>query len=373
MRRRKRAQSKIDAVDLFCGAGGLSYGLLREGINVRAGFDLDPACEWPFKKNIKAPFHCEDVGKLTGKRLRRHYRRSSIRLLAGCAPCQRFSTYTQKESLSNRQRWRLLESFGRVATELKPEIITMENVPGLARHRRFKQFIRTLRRAGYSVWSDIVECADYGMPQRRQRVVVLASKLGPLELITPERFGAKSETVKNAIANLPKVRAGQTHRLDSLHRASKLSEMNRKRISASRQSGTWRDWSDDLVLPCHRKTTGDGYQSVYGRMSWDDQSPTITTLAYNYGSGRFGHPTQDRAITLREAALLQTFPRRYSFVKPNEQLNVRIVGRLIGNAVPVALARVIGRSIVTHLNSLNAKRKARLASQPARRRPSKRR
>jgi DNA (cytosine-5)-methyltransferase 1 len=371
--KRKRGRSKIDAVDLFCGAGGLSYGLSREGITVRAGFDLDPACEWPFKKNVKALFHCEDVGKLSGSKLRRHYRRSSIRLLAGCAPCQRFSSYTQKDALSDRQRWRLLESFGRIATELEPEIITMENVPGLARHRRFKQFVQTLQHAGYSVWSDIVECADYGMPQHRRRVVVLASKLGPLELLTPKQFGAKRGTVKDAIGKLPKVVAGQAHRSDSLHRASKLSVINKKRISASRQLGTWRDWPDDLILPCHRKATGEGYPSIYGRMAWSNQSPTITTLAYNYGSGRFGHPTQDRAITLREAALLQTFPRKYSFIRPNDRLNVRIVGRLIGNAVPVVLARVIGRSIIAHVESLKSRRRANSSSQPERRHVSKRR
>jgi DNA (cytosine-5)-methyltransferase 1 len=350
-RRPTRRRPKIDAVDLFCGAGGLSYGLAREGITVRAGFDLDPACEWPFKRNVKADFFCDDVARLSGETLKKSYRRSAVTLLAGCAPCQRFSNYTQKKSRSNRQRWRLLDSFTRIALELKPDIITMENVPGLIRHRRFNTFLAALKDAGYSTWREIVECADYGAPQRRQRVVVLASRLGPIRLLTAAEFGAKKQTVRHAIAKLPPIRAGESHKTDALHRASALSKKNKRRICASRPGGTWRDWPDELVLPCHRKKSGSGYPSIYGRMDWDEPSPTITTLAYNYGSGRFGHPSQNRAMTLREASLLQTFPRNYSFLRDHDQVNVRVLGRLIGNAVPVVLAKAIGRSIVTHIAS----------------------
>ncbi len=241
--------------------------------------------------------------------------------------------------------------FTRIALELRPEIITMENVPGLARHRRFGRFLQSLKDAGYFVWFDVIECAEYGLPQRRQRVVVLASKFGPLELMKPKEFGAKKKTVRHAIERLPPVRDGQTHKSDPLHRAAALSADNMKRMLASRPGGTWREWPKRLILPCHRRASGAGYPSIYGRMIWDEQSPTITTLAYNYGSGRFGHPSQHRAITLREAALLQTFPRKYSFLRGGEKANVRDLGRLIGNAVPVALARVIGRSICVHVQS----------------------
>ena|ERR1700730_6920645 len=353
---RTRRQLKIDAVDLFCGAGGLSYGLAREAVTVRSGFDLDPVCEWPFKRNVKAKFFCHDVACLSGKTLKKFYRRSSVTLLAGCAPCQRFSNYTQKKVCSDWQHWRLLDSFTRIALELKPDIITMENVPGLIRQRRFNTFIAALKDAGYSTWREIVECADYGAPQRRQRVVVLASRLGPIRLLTAAEFGAKKQTVRHAIAKLPPIRAGESHKADALHRASALSRTNTMRICASRPGGTWRDWPEELVLPCHRKKSGSGYPSIYGRMDWDEPSPTITTLAYNYGSGRFGHPSQNRAITLREASLLQTFPRKYSFVRTTDRINVRALGRLIGNAVPVVLAKVIGRSIVVHVKSSKAKR-----------------
>jgi DNA (cytosine-5)-methyltransferase 1 len=352
----------IEAIDLFCGAGGLSYGLSRERIRVRAGFDLDPACEGPFTRNVRAKFHCRDVAKLEGKDIRKLYRKKSLKLLAGCAPCQKFSNYTQKKTHSKWQRWRLLDSFTRIALQLKPDLITVENVPSLLRHRRFKTFLSALKQAGYSTWAHVVACEEYGTPQRRERLVVLASKLGPIRLLTPQEFRAKRRTVRQIISRLPHVRAGETHKSDVLHKASALSPINLRRIQISLPGGTWRDWPKDLVLPCHRKKSGAGYPSIYGRMDWDSPSPTVTTLAYNYGSGRFGHPSQDRAMTLREAALLQTFPRRYSFVKRGETVNVRVLGRLIGNAVPVTLARVIGRSIVAHTTALSKKRLGRRRS-----------
>jgi DNA (cytosine-5)-methyltransferase 1 len=221
---RARGQTlNVEAVDLFCGAGGLSYGLSLEGISVRAGFDLDPACKWPFETNVGASFRCRDVQRLTAAEVKSHFSRRSIKLLVGCAPCQKFSSYTQKKSQADRNRWRLLDSFSRIALDLSPDVITMENVPGLARHRRFERFLITLKAAGYSVWHDVVECSEYGMPQRRKRVVVLASKIGPLALIPPKEFGGKDLNVKDAIAKLPKIRAGQAHRLDPLHRSSSLS------------------------------------------------------------------------------------------------------------------------------------------------------
>jgi DNA (cytosine-5)-methyltransferase 1 len=349
---KKRNEARvIEAVDLFCGAGGLSYGLSLEGITVKAGYDLDPACRWPFEKNVKATFHCGDVAALAAADIDGHFSKKAIRLLAGCAPCQKFSSYTQKAARGDRSRWRLLESFSRAAIELAPDVITMENVPGLARHPRFRKFLNALQQAGYHVSHEIVECSTYGMPQRRKRVVVLASKMGPITLLSPMQFGGADLSVEDTIAALPRIRAGQADRSDRLHRASQLSSDNMKRIRASRQAGTWKDWPRHLVLPCHKKETGSGYPSVYGRMAWNDKAPTITTLAYNYGSGRFGHPVQDRAISLREAALLQTFPRKYSFVRPNDEVNIRELGRLIGNAVPVTLARVIGRTISQHVEA----------------------
>ena len=142
---------------------------------------------------------------------------------------------------------------------------------------------------------------------------------------------------------------GQVDAIDPLHRASRLSETNLRRITASKPGGTWRDWADDLVASCHKATTGDGYSSVYGRMDWSRPAPTITTQFYGFGSGRFGHPQQNRALSLREGALLQGFPKDYAFCDPGKRVEFTTVGRLIGNAVPVRLSSAIARAVKRHL------------------------
>ncbi|MDB9488893.1 DNA cytosine methyltransferase [Dolichospermum circinale CS-537/01] len=152
-----------------------------------------------------------------------------------------------------------------------------------------------------------------------------------------------------SIEHLEPLAAGEKSKTDKLHICSKLSNLNLKRIQASKPGGTWRDWPPELIAKCHTKKSGKSYPSVYGRMEWDKPSPTITTQCFGFGNGRFGHPEQHRAITLREAALLQTFPENYQFIAPNEDLAAISIGRLIGNAVPVKLGEVIGRSILEHL------------------------
>ncbi|GIX10686.1 MAG: cytosine-specific methyltransferase [Elioraea sp.] len=340
----------VSAVDLFCGVGGLTHGLRLEGIEVVAGFDLDPACAYPFEANNDGTnFVLADVAELAPNDILERLRGGSSTVLAGCAPCQAFSRYTQKKSYRRRNRWSLLGHFGDLAAATSTDVVTMENVPDLARHRRFEDFLRTLKRADYAVHWEVAECEAYGAPQGRKRLVVLASRLGQPRLITPLEFGSRPMSVRDAIGHLPPVAAGGTDAHDPLHRAASLSPLNLKRVRASRPGGTWRDWPEELRLACHTRATGATYPSIYGRMRWDAPAPTITTLSHNLGSGRFGHPEQDRALTPREAALLQTFPACYQFEHPNARLPMRTLSRLIGNAVPVLLGRVIGRSIVRHL------------------------
>ena len=157
-------------------------------------------------------------------------------------------------------------------------------------------------------------------------------------------------TVRDAIGEMPPLSAGEVNRRDLLHQASRLSEVNLDRIRFSKQGGTWRDWPEHLVADCHRRPSGKGYASVYGRMTWDEPAPTITTQFFGFGNGRFGHPEQDRAISLREGAILQSFPPYYEFVEPGQPANFKTVGSLIGNAVPVELARGIARAIKRHLS-----------------------
>jgi DNA (cytosine-5)-methyltransferase 1 len=342
----------VRAIDIFCGAGGLTFGLQKSGIDVVLGVDLDPSCEFPYSHNTKTAFLKADVSGLNAEQLNRVYGDCDFKVLVGCAPCQPFSTYTQGLKIRD-SRWSLLRAFSSLALDLKPDVISMENVIQLTRHRVYREFIRSLRKAGYHVSENPVQCLRYGVPQTRKRLVVLASKHGPITLIKPTHAAKDPRlTVRHALGKLEKIDAGGKSRTDPLHRAAGLLPTNLKRIRASIPGGTWKDWNLSLRSPCHKKKSGKHYGGVYGRMDWDVPSPTITTECYAFGSGRFGHPEQDRALSLREASILQTFPKYYKFVAPRGEIKFREIGRLIGNAVPMRLGRAIGKSILAHLDAL---------------------
>ncbi|MFA0888181.1 MAG: DNA cytosine methyltransferase [Synergistales bacterium] len=340
---------EISAVDLFCGAGGLTYGLENAGIDVRLGIDLDPACEFPYSRNNRAKFCLKPIENVEGETLQEVLCGADIKLIAGCAPCQTFSTYNQKAT-SEDSRWWLLLQFARLVEETRPDLVTMENVPGLRQRKVFESFVGTLEKLGYHIFHDLVECGEYGIPQRRTRLVLLASKRGPISLLPPESFARNRTTVRQTIGELPQIGPGEAHPRDPFHKASRLSPLNMKRMQASIPGGSWKDWDETLVANCHRKTTGRSYPSVYGRMEWDDLSPTITTEFFGFGSGRFGHPEQDRALSLREGALLQSFPRTYEFTPPEQTVSMKVAGRLVGNAVPPILGEAIGRSLLEHVS-----------------------
>ena len=344
--------SQPAAVDLFCGAGGLSYGMQRAGITILGGIDIDPACRHPFESNVKADFYERDISKLSPDFVESLFPQGRIRVLAGCAPCQPFSTYTNPSSV-RRHQWQLLDKFGELLLRSQPEIVTMENVPRLTKHPVFQQFLSILNQAGYHHDHWVVRCADYGVPQTRSRLVLLASKLGDIDLLSPTHSDAGFVTVRDTIQHLDGIKAGAAASSDPLHKSSGLSQRNLDRIRNSKPGGTWRDWDSTLRAACHTKESGRTYPSVYGRMQWDRPAPTITTQFHGFGNGRFGHPSQDRAISLKEGALLQTFPEDYSFLPDGETVHIAPVARLIGNAVPVKLGHAIGRSIVAHLEDVN--------------------
>jgi DNA (cytosine-5)-methyltransferase 1 len=341
---------RIVAVDLFCGAGGLTKGLLKAGVEVAVGVDLDPACAYAYEKNNKSKFLLKSVAEITSTELSGFFESQHYSLLAGCAPCQPFSKYRLGKSDETDGRWNLLTEFQRLVLEVQPDIVTMENVPRLAEQQIFLAFTASLEGAGYSVSTKVVKCAEYGVPQQRERLVMLASRLGPIALIPATHLVGK--TVRKAIAGLPPIVAGEGHPKDALHVSAALSPLNMKRIKASIPGGTWRDWNDSLVADCHKKKSGKTYPSVYGRMVWDQPSPTMTTQFFGFGNGRFGHPEQDRGISLREGAILQSFPKSYQFAKPGSRIEFKTVGRLIGNAVPVKLGEAIGKSIVAHVEEI---------------------
>lgn len=345
----------IVAVDLFCGVGGLTHGLQQSGINVVAGYDIDENCRLPYQANNNAEFIYESITELDPEKLRSHFKATDIKLLAGCAPCQPFSNYTQGRPRD--ERWGLLSHFSRLSSQLNPELITMENVPELIKHDVFHEFKDSLVEQGYSVWYGVVYCPDYGIAQKRKRLVILASRLGAISLLPPTHKSDEYLTLKDVIGSLPILKAGEVNRDDVLHRSAGLSEVNLKRIIASNPGGTWKDWPEELLANCHKKNTGKKYTSVYGRMDWGQLSPTVTTQCYNYGSGRYGHPSQNRAISLREAAMIQSFPENYKFIAESVDYSISSVARMIGNAVPVRLAKVIGDTLTAHVKHYGATRK----------------
>lgn len=337
------------AIDLFCGAGGLTCGLMQSGIQVYCGIDIDPACKYPYEvNNRKSTFILKSVAEITKEDLLPYFKNKKYKLLAGCAPCQTFSRYNPKASNED-ERWNLLTHFQRLASSIKPEFITMENVPNLENQGVFKRFVQSLKHNGYKVSYRVVDCSNYGLPQHRCRLVLLASLLHYIELLPPEKCNVKKCNVENAIKSLPPIEAGEVCKTDRLHVSPSLTPINLQRIIASTPGGTWRDWPPELRLSCHSKKSGLTYPSVYGRMCWNEPSPTLTTQFYGYGNGRFGHPEQNRAISLREGAILQGFPIDYQFVPPDSPIITKVVGRMIGNAVPVTLGKIIGQSFIYHV------------------------
>lgn len=346
---------KIEVVDLFCGVGGLSAGFRNAGLDVLAGFDLDTSCRYAYEKNIDAKFVSANVAELAGADVAALYSPKAVKVLVGCAPCQPFSMYTgryrQNETAEDTdKRWELLRAFARIIEEVQPDVVSMENVPRVAIHPAFNSFVDRLKTAGYLVSYQKVRAQNYGVPQKRTRLVLFASRYGKVELIEPTHADAPV-TVREAIGTLPPIGAGESHFADRLHQSRNLGETNLRRIRATREGGSWKDWDASLQLACHRKPGGKSFRAVYGRMKWDEPSPVITTQCLGIGNGRFGHPEQDRAISIREAAVLQSFPVNFEFVAPSEKVNQLRLARQIGNAVPVRLGEAVARSIKQHLEN----------------------
>ena len=355
----------IEAVDLFCGVGGLTHGLRESGIKVVAGIDNDATCKHAYETNNCSEenpaefskFILADLTQYGADKVEKLYSPGSIKVLVGCAPCQPFSLHTTKnKNKRNDDRWNLLWHFGELVKEIQPEIVSMENVRGIVRTDVFSEFIETLKSHGYKYGYKVVYAPDYGAAQSRYRLILLASnlrkgktkKVTKIKFPTPTRSKENYQKVIDVIGALPPLKAGQSSKFDSLHRARKLADINLKRIGWSKPNGTWRDWPKELLPNCYRKKSGQTYSSVYGRMDWDGLAPTITTQFFNYGSGRFGHPKQNRALSLREGALLQTFPKEYDF---GEVKCMTTISRHIGNAVPPVLGAAIGNAIKEHIRN----------------------
>jgi len=348
---------KIKVVDLFCGIGGLTHGFELEGLDVVAGVDFDDTCTYGYERNNKAKFIHKNIADFTSKELDELYGDSELKILVGCAPCQPYSGLNRKKGVGRNNT--PLEKFAELVEDTQPDIVSMENVRGLAnkdKYPEFSNFLRVLTDNNYNVSYQVVDTSDYGVPQTRNRLVLLASKLGEISLLPPTHI-KKKITVRETIGHLEPINDGETSKRDPLHKARKLSLLNKKRIQATpKNGGNSEAWDEDLLPECYRRDSGNTYRkTVYGRMRWDEPSPTMTTQCTGLGNGRFGHPEQDRAITLREAALIQTFPEDYQFVPEDSEVITSHVAKFIGNAVPVKLGTVIAKSIKEHISSYATK------------------
>lgn len=342
-------------VDLFCGIGGLTRGFLDEGFKVVAGIDFDSTCKYSYEHNNKTTFLHRDINKMSASEINNLFGSSSRKILIGCAPCQPYSIINRKNGKNideKDERWKLLYSFSSLICQVKPSVVSMENVPllkGFLNGKIFDDFVSNLEKCGYSIYYAIHDAQHFGVPQRRLRLVLLASLLGPIQMIEPTHKNSPV-TVKDAIGHLPKILAGEVDYSDPLHRSRSLTELSLQRIKATPEGGSWKDWDESLIADCHKRKGGKAYGSAYGRMSWNSVAPTMTTYCTGYNNGRFGHPDQDRAITLREAAILQSFPTSYDFIDPGLSFSSSRLARHIGNAVPVLLGRAIARSVANHLD-----------------------
>ncbi len=327
-----------------------------KGFKILAGYDIDKTCQYAYEKNNEAVFHYQDIYKVSAEEISSQYSNNAIKVLAGCAPCQPFSSYSHTKKDKDPNKYDLLYEFGRLVKDVKPNLVTMENVAQILNFKLkpvLQDFVELLKSEGYEVSVNRVYCPDYGIPQTRKRLVLLASRFGKISLIPPTHIPEHYVTVGDTIRDLPPLKAGERSENDPLHRAIALMPLNLQRIKATPYGGGWRDWPEELRLDCHKKDGGKSYGSVYGRMVWEKPSPTMTTQCTGYGNGRFGHPEQDRAITPREAALFQTFPMEYQFFENEASVSISTVSRYIGNAVPPKLGEVIAESIINHIKDIH--------------------
>ena len=333
--------------DFFCGVGGLTRGLLNAGIQVVAGIDNDASCRETYERNntgakfIHADVCDFDLGSLG---LEFPLPKGNDIIFSGCAPCKPFSKLGKKDSKS--QDKTLLGQFGYLVRSALPDYVLIENVPGIKRVRgysTFHRFLHLLDDLGYQYELKILNAKFYGVPQNRRRLVLLASRVTSVSFpeSTHGNNGHPLVTVREAIAAYPEIGPGIQHVSVPNHVCASISELNGKRIeSTPRDGGSRTSWPASLRLDCHN-VAHRGHTDVYGRMYWDRPAPTLTGRCISLSNGRYGHPEQNRAISLREAAALQSFPEDYKFFGKTTKIAMHI-----GNAVPVMLAEKLGRHIL---------------------------
>ena len=347
----------VQVYDFFAGCGGTSCGFQAAGMEISFALEHDAEAKATFEANFPgAHFEFADIRNVSvdAVRFRVEAERPNPVLFSGCAPCQPFTKQnTKRPKLDQDERVLLLARFGHLVESCRPDLVFVENVPGLQKldsdSQPFDSFLSRLDAAGYKVDYRPIRLARYGIPQSRRRLVLVGSRHGaihlPDETHGPGTPNERYDTVRDWISHLPPIQAGQEHEEVPNHRAASLSARNVERVKATPEGGGHRDWPEHLKLECHKGFSG--YSDVYGRMSWDSPASGLTTRCTSYSNGRFGHPEQDRAISIREAACLQTFPEDFVF-----DGCMKSMARQIGNAVPVRLAKLFGEQFIEHLQNV---------------------
>ncbi|MGS0741694.1 DNA cytosine methyltransferase [Glaciimonas sp. GG7] len=343
----------IKVFDFFSGCGGTSCGFQQAGLDIILGLDADHDAAQTYRNNFpSAAFIEDDIRMLDTSALDPWMaNRNSPVLFCGCAPCQPFSKQNRQRAKID-PRKSLLSEFGRFVEHWLPEYVFIENVPGMQKLKGNKgplpAFKSLLKKLGYKFDVRVLPALWFGVPQTRERLVLLACRGADISLPEPTHGPDKEEpyaTVRDWIGGLAPLVAGQTDAKDPSHRAAALSKMNLARIASTPEGGGRESWPKDLLLDCHKNHVG--HTDVYGRLAWNKQAAGLTTRCISYSNGRFGHPDQDRAISVREAACLQTFPKNFVFYG---SLNSR--AKQIGNAVPPLMAQSVGQAIWNHSSGL---------------------
>lgn len=335
---------KLVSVDLFSGCGGLTLGMKRAGFDTRVAVEIDESAVSTFKLNHRtSKVINRDIRLVTGKDINEYIGDSQVHFLAGCPPCQGFSSIRRLNKRRNirDERNGLILEYLRLVQELRPLTIMMENVPGLKDYYLFKKVLTALRNAGYELDYQIVNVKDYGVAQSRKRLVLVGSLLGPIKVAT--NLGVRKRKVRTVIGKMPEPAESN----DWVHqKIARHTEDIQRRIEATPKDGGGRhDLPEEYTLTCH-KTTGIGFNDIYGRLRWNDVSSTITGGCLNPSKGRFLHPEQNRCISAREAAMLQSFPRTYRFDSNSTKTNLAL---MIGNALPPKFSYYQSLNIYGHL------------------------
>ncbi len=347
-------KNQLKAIDFFCGAGGMTYGMRQAGIDVLAGIDLDAKAKETYEYNNpgsvflnKNIFEYQpedlklDIKELKGYDLKEY---DDEMIFIGCSPCQYWSLVNRKKESSAHSK-DLLKDFQRFVEAYKPGFVVIENVPGLEKKKEesgLQEFLDVLKKLGYKNVDDsydIYNLNEYGVPQSRRRFSLIVSRVTE-KLVKPDKSSEKptaGDFIKN-YAKFPPIEAGhKDENKNRFHSAAGLSAENIEALKKSKPCGK----------PAKKRKNFSevGFQDSYGRMCWDKPAPTITTKFFSLSNGRFGHPEQNRALSIREGATLQTFPENYVF-KTN---SIQLAAKFIGNAVPPEFARRIGEAIIKSL------------------------